>query len=770
MGQPVRRLEDRRFVTGQGRYTDDVRLDRETHGVVLRSPHAHAVIRAIDVSAARSAPGTLLVLTQVDVDNAGWGGLPCVIDLKNRDGAELWKPTRPVLAKGRVRHVGDPIAFVVAETLDQARDAAELIIVDYAPESASVDTLGTLAPGAAKVWPERADNLAFDWSLGDVAGAAAARMAAAHVVELTIVNNRLVSNPMEPRNALGEYADGRWTLTLSSQGSHTVRDLLATRVMNVPTEALRVITPDVGGGFGTKIFIYPEQPLVLLAARALGRPVRWIGERTDCFLADAHGRDHVTTARLALDRDFRFVALEVEMTANLGAYLSHYGPYIPTMAGAQMYGGVYRFDTIGVRVAGVYTHTTPVDAYRGAGRPEAAYLVERLVDHAARTVGISGAELRRRNFVRPSDMPYQTALGHRYDSGDFARNMDDALAWADAGAFVERRAAAAGRGKLRGLGIACYIESCGGGGDETAWVDVGPDGTVAVMVGTQNNGQGHWTAYAQLVADKLGCTPEDVTLTQGDTDLVPSGRGTGGSRSIPVGGAALVAATDQVIAKGRRLAARYLECAVADVAFADGWFAIVGTDRRMALAEVAARARQETVPGEEPGLAACDKFKPPAPTFPNGAHVAEIEIDPATGRIVIEGYWVVDDFGTVLNPLMLAGQVHGGVAQGVGQALLELCRYDAGGQLLTGSFMDYCMPRAVDLPTFAFKTNVVPCATNPLGVKGAGEAGAIGAPPAIVNAVVDALAPVGISHLDMPLTPERVWRALRGRDLPMAAD
>ena len=770
MGQPVKRLEDQKFITGAGQYTDDIALANASHGFVLRSPHAHAKINSIDTTEAMKTPGVLLVLTAKDIQAAGYGTLPCMIDLKNRDGSAMVKPERPILATDYARHVGDPVAFIVAETIEAARDAAERVEIDYDMQPAIADTEGALAAKAAQVWAMAPNNLCFDWGLGDFDKAIALRKSAARVIELKIINNRVISNSIEPRNALGQFENGRYTLTVSSQGSHSIQGTLAEKVMNITKEELRVITPDVGGGFGTKIFIYPELPLVLLAAKKVGRPVRWIGERSDSFLSDAHGRDHVTTARLSLDKSHRFLGLEVDMIANLGAYLSHYGPFIPTMAGAQMYVGVYKWDAVAVHVKGVFTNTTPVDAYRGAGRPEAAYLLERLIDHAASEIGIAPAELRRLNFVKPADMPYQTFLGHVYDSGDFARNMDDAMAQADARNFAARRTAAKSKGKLRGLGIATYIEACGGGSDESAWIDIGADGKVILMVGSQNNGQGHWTSYAQLVADKLGIDIHDVTLVQGDTDVVPTGRGTGGSRAIPVGGAATVAATDRVIEKGKRFAAHYLETAAADIEFADSTFTVAGTDKRLSLLEVAKRAAVETPPGEEAGLKATDSFKPSAATFPNGCHVCEVEIDPATGVIEIPGYWVVDDFGTILNPMMLAGQVHGGVAQGLGQALMELCRYDEAGQLLTGSFMDYTMPRADDLPYINFQTNIVPCTTNPLGVKGAGEAGAIGAPPAIVNAVVDALREFGVTHLDMPLTGEKVWRAIESARMPLAAD
>ena len=771
MGQPVRRVEDQRFITGTGRYTDDIVLPKQAYGVVLRSPHAHARITRLDVAKARKAPGVLGIYTAADLAKAKISPLPCPVDLPMRDGSAMRKPPRPILADGTVRHVGDGIAFVVAETVAAARDAAELIEVVYQGRPAIADTEGALAAGAPLVWDQAPGNLCLDWEIGDAKKTAALLDQAAKVVRLTLVHNRLISNAMEPRNALADWDGKRLTLYVSCQGSHGLRDTLAGEILHVDPKSLRVVTPDVGGGFGTKIFVYPEYPLVLHAARDLGRPVKWSGERADSFLADAHGRDNVTHAALALDKDGRFLALSIDNIANLGAYLSQFGPFIPTLAGAHMMTGVYRFQAAHVRVRGVFTHTTPVDAYRGAGRPEAAYVIERLVDAAARELQMSAADLRRRNFIRPQDMPHTTALGTVYDSGEFVRNLDDAIRIAGLDGFAARRAQAQARGKLRGIGYATYIESCGGGeGAEFAGVDVAADGKITVRVGSQNNGQGHQTAYSQLVADRLGVDDlARIQVVQGDTDVVPSGTGTGGSRAIPVGGHAVTAATERLIDKGKRLAAHYLEAAAADIEFADGRFTVAGTDRRIGLDEVARRAAKEVPPGEQPGLSGTDTFEAKAFTYPNGCHLAEVEIDPDTGTVDIVAFIVVDDFGTVLNPLMLAGQVHGGVAQGVGQALLESCVYDrASGQLMTGSFMDYCMPRADNLPGIDFRTNVVPCATNPLGVKGAGEAGAIGAPPAVVNAVLDALSARGVAHLDMPLTPEKVWRALAGAQ-PRAA-
>ncbi|HUA51344.1 MAG TPA: xanthine dehydrogenase family protein molybdopterin-binding subunit [Candidatus Sulfotelmatobacter sp.] len=773
MGQPVRRVEDKRFITGTGRYTDDIALPNQAYGIVLRSPHAHARIARIDTTKAKRSPGVLGVFTVADLKADKLGTMPCPVDLPPRPGTTMQKPARPILADGRVRFVGDGVAFIVAESLAAARDAAELVEIDYQGLPAIADTAGALAAGAPLVWDDAPHNLCFDWEIGDAQKTDALFKQAAKTVQLTLVQNRLVSNAMEPRNALGDWDGKRSTLYASCQGAHHLRDTLANEILHIDPATLRAVTPDVGGGFGTKIFIYPEHPLVVWAARKLGRPVRWTGDRTDSFLADAHGRDNVIEAALALDKSGRFLALRIDNIANLGAYLSQFGPFIPTLAGAHMMTGVYRFEAAYVRVRGVFTNTAPVDAYRGAGRPEAAYVIERMVDAAARALGVDAAEVRRKNFIRPEDMPHTTALGTVYDSGKFQQNLDDAIRQAKLGELPARRAAAEARGKLRGVGHATYIESCGGGDpQEPAWVDVAADGKITVRVGNQNNGQGHQTAYGQLVADRLGIDDlSRIEVVQGDTDVVPSGSFTGGSRALPVNGVAVDKATERLIEKGKKLAAHYLETAAADIEFADATFTVAGTDRRISLAEVAKRAATDVPPGEQPGLGGTDSFLPAAFTYPNGCHLAEVEIDVDTGRIDIVDYIVVDDFGTIVNPLLLAGQVHGGIAQGVGQALLESCVYEAdSGQLVTGSLMDYCMPRADDLPGIAFRTNVVPCTANPLGVKGAGEAGAIGAPPAVVNAVLDALAERGVTHLDMPLTPEKVWRAIRGAAPARAAE
>src|SRR6516164_7850830 len=767
IGQPVRRVEDRRFVTGRGTYLDDINRPRQAWAFLLRSPHAHARVRGVDTTAATSAAGVLAVFTGEDLARDALGTIPCLSAVTNRDQTPSVLPPHPAITSDRVRHVGDTVAMVVAENVALARDAAELIAVDYEPLPAAADIVRALEPGQPLVWEAAPGNLCFDWEVGDGAAVASAMTGARHRIALELVNNRVVVNSMEPRGAIGEYDPGEdsYTLWSSTQGSHFVRNLLAESILKVPENRIRVVTCDVGGGFGMKLFLYPEHVLVLWAAKKIGRPVKWIPDRSDAFMTDTQGRDNITRLELALDGELRFLGLDVAILANMGAYLSNFAPEIPTVSGAVMHSGVYAIPAIHVGVKGVFTNTVPVDAYRGAGRPEAAYAVERLIDYAARRLGVAPQELRRRNFIKPEAMPYSTPLGLNYDSGEFARNMDQALAAADLAGFAPRRAAARARGRYRGLGHAVYIEQSGFPPDEFAELRFGPSGTLTILMGTQSSGQGHQTAYTQLAAERLGIDPEKIRVLQGDTAAIAFGRGTGGSRSLPVGGAALAHAADKLIAKGRRIAAHLFEAAEADVEFADGVFTIAGTDRRVAIEEVARAAfdppRQP--PGVEPGFAESGHFTPPQPTFPNGCHVCAVEIDPGTGHIDILRYLVVDDFGTVINPLLLAGQVQGGVAQGVGQAMLERTVFDPEtGQLLTGSLTDYCLARAEDLPAIEFAYNVVPCRTNPLGVKGAGEAGAIGAPPALVNAAIDALAEFGIEHLDMPLTPERVWAAIRG--------
>jgi carbon-monoxide dehydrogenase large subunit len=778
VGQPYRRTEDPRLLTGHGRYVADIALAGEVYAVIVRSPHAHARLGAIDTAAAATAPGVLAVYTGADCAADGLGDLPCIATALGRDGKDAHKPLRPVLARMRVRFVGDNVAMVVAETVDAARDAAELINVEYETLPAVTGTAEALEAGAPAVHDEAPGNLALCWEKGDAAATDAAFAGAARVVSLDIVNNRVVPNPMEPRAVVGNFdaETGRYLLYTPSQKPHFIRDHLAQSTLKVPPEDIRVVTPDVGGAFGTKLFHYAEEVLVLWASKKLGRPVKWVGERADSFLCDTHGRDHVSRAELALDADGRFLGLRVRTTAAMGAYLNTFAPFVVTEAGAPMLAGVYATPAIHLAVEGSYTNTVPVDAYRGAGRPEAIYVIERLVDAAARECGLEADEIRRRNFISSADMPYETPLGKVYDSGEFARNMDDAMANAGWEGFAERREDARKRGRLRGIGMALYIESCGGGSEEEATIEFGEDGTVEVLVGTQSAGHGHETAYAQIAADALGVPFEAIRVHQGDTDRVPFGGGTGGSRSIPIGGAAVAATATAIVAKGKDIAARLLQASSADIEFFEGRFRVGADGRSLTIAEVAAAARDpENVPntdtetetdtdaGPEARLWARERHNAETQTFPNGCHICEVEIDPDTGALEIVAFTVVDDFGNMINPALVGGQIHGGVVQGVGQALLEEVVYDNGsGQLLNASFMDYAMPRADDVPAIEVTYSPVPCTTNPLGVKGAGEAGAVGSAPAVINAVVNALEPLGVRHIDMPATPEKIWRAIQG--------
>jgi len=766
-GQSVTRVEDQRLLSGHGRYTDDISLPRQAHGFVLRSPHAHARIDSLDIAAATAMPGVLGVFVAADLDADGVGPIPCLAPVKNVDGSAMARPPHPVLASGTVRHVGDPVAFVVAETLAQARDAAEAVVVDYMSLPAIADLAAAVEDGAPQVWDEAANNVCFTWEIGDAAAAEAGFAKAARVTKLRLVNNRIVVNPMEPRAAIGAYDSyrGRYELHSCSQGAHGLRGQLANNIFKLPLDQVRVITPDVGGGFGMKIFLYAEYVLALWAAKRLDRPVKWTSSRGEAFLSDTQGRDNITEVELALDGDGRFLAMRAATLANMGAYLSNMAPFIPTAAGAPMLPGCYRIPAVHARIRGVFTNTVPVDAYRGAGRPEAAFVIERLVDAAAAETGLAPDEIRRRNFIAPDDMPYATATGQKYDSGDFATNMADAMAragWAD---FESRRAEAAGRGKLRGIGMAYYIEKCSGGGNESAQVRFDPGGSATILIGTQSNGQGHETAYAQILADELDMPLDRIRVMQGDTDLIVEGKGTGGSRSVPVGAVAVKDAVAKIVAKGKHIAAAKMEAAEADIEFAEGAFTIAGTDKTMTLDAVVKLSFQTRFlpEGAAPGMDETGDFQPRGMTFPNGCHICEVEIDRDTGATQILRYTVVDDFGRMLNPALVAGQVHGGVAQGIGQALLEGTVYDTeSGQLLSGSFMDYTMPRASDFPEIDFSTNEVPCLNNPMGMKGAGEAGAIGATPAAINAVVDALKDFGVRDVEMPATPERVWRLIHG--------
>ncbi len=764
LSQSVRRVEDPRLLLGHGRYTDDIALEGQVHGYVLRSPHAHAKILSVDVSAAKAMPGVLAVMTGADLLAMGVGELPCAIPMKNADGTDRANTLHMPLATDAVRHVGDPVVFIVAETHEQARDASEAVEVDYDILPSITDLAVAGEAGQPQIWPGAKNNTVFDWEVGDKARTDDLFAKAAHVTRLTVVNNRVVAASMEGRACAAQYdaASGHFTLYAGTQGSWLVKNLLASSVLKISPDLVRVVTPDVGGGFGMKLFLYAEYALCALGARAVGRPVKWASERTEAFLSDTHGRDNITLGELALDADGKFLALRTRNVANMGAYLSTFAPFIPTGAGTKVLASVYGFQAIHARVLGMATNTVPVDAYRGAGRPESNYLVERLIDQAARDLKTDRIELRRRNMVSQSAMPYVTAMAQRYDSGDFQRVMDAALAKIDWAGFPARRAEAAARGKKRGIGLAYYLEATGGGPTENASVKFAEDGFVDVYVGTQSTGQGHETAYAMLTSHELGIPMEKIRIRQGDSDTLPAGGGTGGARSLYSEGQAILVTAASVIEKGKQAASDMLEASVVDIEFNKGQFGVVGTDRAVDILSLAARQRGRVAAGEDTNLLdALETAKIEFHTFPNGCHVAEVEVDPETGMIAIPRYIVVDDVGHALNPLIVRGQVHGGVAQGIGQAFLERTSYDPeSGQLLSASFMDYALPRAEDLPDIEVDLIEVVCETNPLGVKGAGEAGAVGSPPAVVNALVDALADAGVTSIDMPATPEVVWKAL----------
>jgi len=764
MAQPVRRVEDPRLLIGGGRYTDDITLANEAFGIVLRSPHAAARILSVDTAAAAGLEGVLGIYTGKDLVADNIGSLPCVIPLKNRDGSGRAEVPHPVLADGEVRHVGDPVAFIVAATHQAARDAAEAVIIDYDVLPSITDLGATLDKDAPVVWPQAAGNVCFDWETGDKARTEALFAEAAHVTRLAVVNNRIVASSMEARAAVADYdaATGRWTLYTNTQGGWTIKSMLAQAIFKVPEDQFRIVTPDVGGGFGMKLFLYAEHALTCYAARRLGRPVRWISERSEAFLSDTHGRDNITQGEIALDKDGRFLAMRTRNIANMGAYLSNFAPFIPTMAGTKVLASVYNFQAIYANVIGVFTHTVPVDAYRGAGRPESNYVVERLIDAAAAEVGIDRIEIRRRNMVKPGAMPYVTAMNQTYDSGDFEKVLDAALEKIDWAGFDGRRASSARRGLKRGIGMSYYLEATGGGPTERAEIRFAEDGFVDVFVGTQSTGQGHETAYVQLTVDQLGIDGDKVRIRQGDTDAIPMGGGTGGARSLYSEGQAILITAASVIEKGKRAASEALEAAVADIEFSAGRFSVTGTDRGLDILELAAAQRARAAGGQEATtLDAAEVAKIDIHTFPNGCHMAEVEIDPDTGMIAVLRYIVCDDVGKAVNPMIVRGQVHGGVAQGFGQAVMEQTAYDPqSGQLLSGSFMDYALPRAADLPDIEVDLIEVPCLTNPLGVKGAGEAGAVGSPPAVINAIVDALSYAGVKSIDMPATPEKVWKAL----------
>jgi carbon-monoxide dehydrogenase large subunit len=777
-GASVARKEDRRFLLGKGRYTDDVKLPGQSFAVFVRSPHAHAAIRSLDASRALAAPGVLAVLTGDDVAADGLGGVPCGWQITNKDGSKMVEPPHPALAQGKVRHAGDPVAMVIAETKAQAKDAAQLVDVDYDPLPAVASLRAATADGAAKVWDEAAGNVCFDWHLGDSAATDGAFTGAAHVTSIDLVNNRVAPNAIEPRAANGHYdaAEDRYTLYTTSQNPHLIRLLLGAFTLKVPEHKLRVVAPDVGGGFGSKIFHYAEELLVLWASKRVGRPVKWTAERTESFLSDAHGRDHRSHAELALDADGKFRGLRVRTLANMGAYLSTFAPAIPTYLYGTLLSGPYVIPQIYVEVKAIFTNTVPVDAVRGAGRPEATYLLERLVDKAARELGIDRVEIRRKNLIQPDQFPYQTPVALQYDVGDYPATLDMALQAIDHAHFADRKAESQARGKLRGFGVSTYIEACGiapsalvgalgarAGLYEAASVRVHPTGSVTVFTGTHSHGQGHETTFAQLVNEKLGVPLENIEIVHGDTDRIPFGMGTYGSRSAAVGGSAIVKAIDKIVDKGKKVAAHLLEASVGDVEFADGKFRVAGTDKEKAFGDVAFAAyvpHNYPIETVEPGLEDSAFYDPKNFTFPAGCHCVEVEVDPETGVVEVVGVAIADDVGVVINPMIVDGQAHGGLAHGIGQALLEECVYDEGGQLLSGSYMSYTMPRASDLPMFKVGNHVTACTHNPTGIKGVGEVGAIGVPPAVINAVLDALAPLGVEDIDMPATPERVWRAI----------
>ena len=781
IGASSKRREDVRFLTGKGRYVDDMNRPGQAHVAFLRSDMAHGRIRGVDVSAAEGMPGVLRIFTGEDFKDVG--GMPCGWLVTDRFGKPMLEPKHPVLAHGKVRHVGDPIVAVVAETLAEARDAAEAVVLDIEELPAVVD-MAAAVEGGPLVHDDVGSNLCFDWGFVEENREAvdAAIRGAHHVTTLDLVNNRLVANPMEPRAAVGEYdaADDMHTLWTTSQNPHVIRLLMGAFVLGIPEHKLRVVAPDVGGGFGSKIYHYAEEAFCAFAAKAVGRPVKWTSTRSEAFMSDAHGRDHVTRIELALDEDGTFLALRTNTLANMGAYLSTFAPCIPTWLHGTLMAGNYRTPLIYVNVRAVFTNTVPVDAYRGAGRPEATYQIERVVDMAAREMGIDPMELRRRNFVKPDQFPYQTPVAVVYDTGDYDATMDKLVEISDHAGFAARRAESAARGKLRGFGVASYIEACGiapsslvgqlgarAGLYESASVRVNATGSVSVFTGSHSHGQGHETTFPQVVASMLGIDESQVDIVHGDTGRIPFGMGTYGSRSLAVGGSAIFKATEKIIAKAKKIAAHLLEASDADIEMKDGKFNVVGTDRSVAWTDVTLAAyvpHNYPLDQIEPGLEETAFYDPSNFTYPAGAYGCEVEVDPETGKVEVLAFAAADDFGNVVNPMIVEGQVHGGLAQGIGQALMERCVYDETGQLQTGSYMDYAMPRAEDLPSFHVDHScVTPCTHNPLGVKGCGEAGAIGSPPALVNAVIDALQSGGhdVRHIDMPLSPARVWAAIQ---------
>jgi aerobic carbon-monoxide dehydrogenase large subunit len=778
IGESLRRKEDYRFLTGAGQYTDDIVLANMAQCFFVRSPHAHAKIRSIDKTAALAAPGVIGILDGQDVAADKVNGLPCGWLITSTNGEPMKEPPHPILAFEKVRYVGDHVAMVVAETYEQARNAAELVMVDYEPLAAVVDVRDAQAPGAPVIHDIATNNQCYKWAIGDKAAVDATFANAAHVTKIDLVNNRLAPNPMEPRAAIGHYnrAGDDYTLYVSNQNPHVERLLLTAFVMGLPEHKVRVIAPDVGGGFGAKIYLYAEDVCLTWASKKLNRPIKWNCDRSEAFLSDAHGRDHVTHAELAMDPDGKFLGFRVHTDANLGAYLSTFSTAVPTILYATLLAGQYKTPQVYVEVDSWFTNTAPVDAYRGAGRPEATYLLERIISRAAWEMGLTQDEIRRRNFI--TEFPYQTPVALQYDTGDFHACLKQANDLADVAGLEQRKAQSKAKGLLRGLGYSSYIEACGlapsnvagalgarAGLFECGEVRVHPTGSVTVFTGSHSHGQGHETTFAQVVAARLGLSPDQVDIVHGDTGRVPFGMGTYGSRSISVGGAAIMRALDKIEAKAKKIAAHLMEASDADVDFAGGEFKVKGTDKMVTFGQVALTAyvpHNYPLDKLEPGLNETAFYDPTNFTFPAGTYICEVEVDPATGQVRVDRFTAVDDFGTIINPMIVEGQVHGGLVQGIGQALMEHCVYDREtGQLVTGSFMDYAMPRADDFPNFTIGHVCTPCTTNPLGTKGCGEAGAIGSPPAVMNAVLDALAPLGVKDLDMPASPNRVWNAIQ---------
>jgi len=788
IGASVRRKEDHRFLAGRGNYTDDINRPGQAHAVIKRSDRPHAKLLGIDSAAARAMPGVIAVYTGADMQANGVGGVPCGWQIHSKDGSAMNEPPHPVLAVDRVRHVGDPVAVVIAETRQQARNAAELLEIDYEDLPAVATLRDAVKPGAATVHDNAPGNVCFDWEIGDRAMVDAAFAQAAHVVKLDLTNNRLIPNAMETRAALGDHerTSGEYTLYTTSQNPHVIRLLMGAFVLHLPEHKLRVVAPDVGGGFGSKIFHYAEEAIVTWSAGKLCRPVKWTCDRSEAFMSDAHGRDHESAAEMAVAADGRFLALRVKTLANMGAYLSTFAPSIPTYLSATLLAGVYTTPAIYAEVKAIFTNTVPVDAYRGAGRPEATYLLERMVDVIAHDTGIDRVALRRLNFIPANAFPYQTPVAMQYDSGDYQTTLASAMKAADWDGFEQRRAESARRGKLRGIGMSTYVEACGiapsklagqlgarAGLYETAEIRVHPTGSVTVFTGTHSHGQGHETTFAQLVHDQLGVPMAMIDVVHGDTDKIPFGMGTYGSRSLPVGGSAMVKAMDKIIAKGRKIAAHLMEASVEDIEFKDGSFHVAGTDKSKTLTDISMAAyvpHNYPIEELEPGLDETAFYDPKNFTFPGGCHICEVEIDPEVGTTQVVNFVAVDDLGRIINPMIVEGQVQGGVAQGIGQALMENAVYDEQGQLVTGSFMDYTMPRAHDFPNITTGTEMTLCTHNPLGSKGCGETGAIGSPPSVINAVVDALRDYGVRHLDMPASPQKIWAIIQANQPRMAAE